>query len=139
MDGTEFTIFFEDPFWVGLFVADRGDRRVVARVVFGAEPANAELLQFMRERFADLVRDARPIPPDFRLSAPAPAMSIKRGIRRAAREQRDGPSKAIAAAHAAFELAKAGARGAEKGRRDEEAERRFAQRQAKRKRARRGK
>ncbi len=139
MDGTEFTVFFEDPFWVGVFVADRGDRRFVARVVFGAEPANAELLQFMRERFADLVRGARPLPPEVRPSDPAPAKSIKRGLRRAAREQAGGPSRAMAAAHAAFELAKAGARGAEKGRREEDAERRFAERRAKRKRARRGK
>lgn len=138
MDGTEFTVFFEDPFWVGVLVIDRGDSRLVSRVVFGAEPTNAELLLFMGERFAGLLRTARRVP---RSDQPGPmvALSAKRGTRMAAREQRSGPSKAVAAAHAAFELAKAETRRAGSDRREEDEELRFKARQEKKKAARRGK
>lgn len=140
MDGTEFTIFFEDPFWVGVLVADRGDRRFVARVVFGAEPTNAELLLFMRERFSRLVATARPVP---RTEAIAELyigpVSAKRGSRASAREQKRGPGKAVAAAHAAFELSKAEARVDKVQERESNCERRFALRVEKKKAAKRGK
>ena len=32
------TVWFEDPFWVGMFQRTDGGRLSVAKVVFGAEP-----------------------------------------------------------------------------------------------------
>jgi len=45
------TVLFEDPFWVAVF--ERGDEAgyAVARVVFGAEPGEAELLDFALHRY----------------------------------------------------------------------------------------
>jgi hypothetical protein len=45
MDG-QCTIFFEDPFWVGVF--ERGDESgyAAAKWVFGAEPGESELCEF---------------------------------------------------------------------------------------------
>jgi hypothetical protein len=140
MDGTEFTIFFEDPFWVGVLVADRGDCRFVARVVFGAEPTNAELLLFMRERFSRLAATARPVPlTEVSAERYIGSVSAKRGSRASAREQKRGPGKAVAAAHAAFELSKAEARIDKGQERQSNCERRFALRVEKKKASKRGK
>ena len=44
---SEFTVFFEDPFWVGVYQrAEDGGLRA-CRVVFGAEPRDAEVYQFL--------------------------------------------------------------------------------------------
>jgi hypothetical protein len=41
-----FTIFFEDPFWVGVLEEQYDDQQYMGRHVFGAEPSNSELTQF---------------------------------------------------------------------------------------------
>ncbi len=55
------TIYFEDPFYVGIF--ERIDERgySVARYVFGAEPSDAELLQFVRNDYRRL-QFSSPVP-----------------------------------------------------------------------------
>jgi hypothetical protein len=48
------TVFFEDPFWVGLFaVAEEGKSRY-CKVTFGKEPSDAEIYEFCRNNFARL-------------------------------------------------------------------------------------
>lgn len=53
MDG-KCTVYFEDPYWVGVF--ERADENgcSVARFVFGGEPTEAELLQFVLSNFHTL-------------------------------------------------------------------------------------
>ena len=48
------TVFFEEPFWVGVFERIEGDRLSVARFVFGAEPSDAQILQFVVDHYYDL-------------------------------------------------------------------------------------
>jgi len=45
------TVFFEDPFWVGVFerIADR--KLSVAKVTFGAEPKDYEVLEFINRNY----------------------------------------------------------------------------------------
>ena len=45
------TVFFEVPFWVGVFERQVGEELSVVRVVFGAEPTNPELGEFISENF----------------------------------------------------------------------------------------
>lgn len=97
-----FTIFFEDPFWVGVLESDDEGRLTAARHVFGAEPTNAELLEFMLYRFHLMPRvtagegDHRP---------PPHARGAKRALREATRSQNHRVStkaqEAIAAAREA--------------------------------------
>jgi len=49
------TVFFEDPFWVGVW--ERADENAysAAKATFGAEPSDAELLVFVNERYHALV------------------------------------------------------------------------------------
>jgi hypothetical protein len=46
-----FTVFFEDPFWVGLFTISEAVEARYCRVVFGKEPSDAELYEFCRKNF----------------------------------------------------------------------------------------
>ena len=45
------TVFFDDPFWVGVFERADGGRLSVCRVVFGAEPRDAEVLALVLRRW----------------------------------------------------------------------------------------
>ena len=49
------TVYFEDPFWVGVFERVEDDQLSVCRHVFGAEPTDAEVLAFVQQRFRKLV------------------------------------------------------------------------------------
>ena len=45
--GVRLTVFFEEPFWVGVFERRDGSGLSVSRVVFGAEPKDAEVWDFV--------------------------------------------------------------------------------------------
>ncbi len=49
------TVFFEDPFWVGVFERTIDSRLQVCRVVFGAEPTDRELHEYVLCRWKTLV------------------------------------------------------------------------------------
>jgi hypothetical protein len=107
-----FTIYFEDPFWVGVLESEDFDTLTVARHVFGSEPSNAELLQFMLYRFSSMPRQTAAISrTEARLGEKARAgasaavhTNPKRALREARREVARPPStKAQAALSAALE------------------------------------
>ena len=73
------TIYFEDPFYVGIF--ERIDERgySIARYVFGAEPCDAELLQFVCNDYRRL-QFSSPVPNTKNLT---PNINFKRRQREA--------------------------------------------------------
>ena len=48
------TVFFEDPFWVGVFERT-GSKYEVCKVIFGAEPKGGEILDFCLKQGSRLV------------------------------------------------------------------------------------
>lgn len=48
------TVFFENPFWVGVWERSGGGAYSAAKATFGAEPKDAEILAFVLERFDKL-------------------------------------------------------------------------------------
>ena len=48
------TVYFEDPFWVGVFERDDETGYCVSRVVFGPEPTNAELCEYIKHEYINL-------------------------------------------------------------------------------------
>ena len=48
------TVFFDDPFWVGLFERVEKDKLSVCRVVFGAEPKDYEVYDFILKNYNPL-------------------------------------------------------------------------------------
>ena len=51
---TKLTVFFEDPFWVGVFERIEGDRLSVCKVTFGAEPKDYEVSAYLLKNFSRL-------------------------------------------------------------------------------------
>ena len=70
------TVFFEDPFWVGIFERIEGDRLSACRVVFGAEPRDQEIWRFILQEYDQL---------RFSPSVASPVPRISSNPKRAAR------------------------------------------------------
>ena len=49
------TVYFEDPFWVGIFEKTENNLLSVSRIVFGSEPKDSEIYQFILSDFQNLV------------------------------------------------------------------------------------
>ena len=48
------TVFFEEPFWVGVFERIEDGKLSVAKVTFGAEPKDYEVYAFLLEHWRQL-------------------------------------------------------------------------------------
>ncbi|MBR2783743.1 MAG: YjdF family protein [Firmicutes bacterium] len=48
------TVFFEEPFWVGVFERVSGGRLYVCKVTFGARPGDAEVWEFILRHYGKL-------------------------------------------------------------------------------------
>ena len=48
------TVFFEEPFWVGVFERISGGKLSVCKVTFGAEPKDYEVLDFILKHYWEL-------------------------------------------------------------------------------------
>lgn len=44
---SKFTVFFEDPFWVGIYERDDSKKYEVCKITFGAEPKDYEVYDFL--------------------------------------------------------------------------------------------
>ena len=53
MEGT-LTVFFDEPFWVGVFERFDNGRLSVCKVTFGAEPKEQEIYEFVLKHFTEL-------------------------------------------------------------------------------------
>lgn len=77
------TVFFENPYWVGVFERYEKDQIQVAKVVFGPEPKEPELYEFILKHYAKL-RFSRPSKTDVK---PIKKVNPKRLQRLAQKEQ----------------------------------------------------
>lgn len=50
-DYGKLTVFFQDPFWVGIFERIESRKLSVCRVVFGAEPKDYEVWEYVLENY----------------------------------------------------------------------------------------
>ena len=48
------TVFFEEPFWVGIFERMEQGKLSVCKVTFGAEPKDYEVWEFILRHYRDL-------------------------------------------------------------------------------------
>ena len=48
------TVFFEEPFWISVFERNEDRKLSVAKVTFGAEPKDCEILDFVLKHYYDL-------------------------------------------------------------------------------------
>ncbi len=135
MDKVTLTVFFDDPFWVGVFERVEGGKLSACKVTFGAEPGDAEILEFVRQSYAKLrFGPAVEAPPERAASNP------KRLQRQAHRQTQ--PAGVGTKSQQALQLQRDSAKDARKERGRErkkaEQERKFALKQEKRRQKRRG-
>lgn len=138
MDKTSETlsVFFEDPFWIGIFERVSDEGLSVSRVVFGAEPKDCEVYEFIlkkhsRLRFSPVVGSER------KKTAKSPKRQ-RREARKKMDDVRPG-TKAQLALKLQREQTKTERRTIGTEEKRAEAERKFALRQQKRKEKHRGK
>ena len=48
------TVYFEEPFWIGVFERIEDGKLSVAKVVFGAEPKDYEVQEYIRKHYSSL-------------------------------------------------------------------------------------
>ena len=125
------TVYHDGQFWVGLAEYVEDGRYGAARIVFGAEPSDGEILQFVIGKWEKLAFFG-----DDPTEAGRPAKNPKRRAREAAKALRQPTmstkaQQALANQHEAMKRESARARSQ---RRAKEAEARFEQRKLKRKR-----
>ena len=53
-ENTTLTVYFEDPFWVGLFEKVWQGKLSVCKVTFGAEPKEYEVLEYLLKNYGRL-------------------------------------------------------------------------------------
>ena len=65
------TVYFDEPFWVGVFEELDGSKLSVCRVVFGAEPTDVEIYSFILKNFNNL-RFSPPVKTEIKQKADNP-------------------------------------------------------------------
>lgn len=129
------TVYHDGQFWVGLAEHVEDGKYSVARIVFGAEPSNEEILKFVVGKWEKLsFFDGKPT------EASKPAKNPKRRAREAAKtlKQPAMSTKAQQALAAQREALKQESAHARSQRRAEEADARYEQKKLKRKQKHRG-
>ncbi|WP_165053521.1 MULTISPECIES: YjdF family protein [unclassified Adlercreutzia] len=129
------TVFHDGQFWVGVVEHVEGGELSVARIVFGAEPSNEEVLQFVVRKWESLSLHG-----SAEVEAPKEAKNPKRRMREASRElsRRPVSTKSQQALSEAREAQKADEKARRARARREAQEAQFSQKQEKKKQKRKG-
>ena len=134
-DAISLTVFFQEPFWIGVFERVENGRLSVCKVTFGAEPKDYEVHQYLLKRYSGL-RFSAAIETEARKRADNP----KRRQREASRQiQNTGIStKSQMALQMQREAMKTERKQISRAQRDAEAQRKFDLKQQKKKEKKRG-
>ena len=132
---TSLTVFFEDPFWVGVFERTGGGKLSVCKVTFGAEPRDYDVWEFVLRHYDGLV-----FSPAVETETRQTADNPKRRLRNAGKQiKRSGVgTKSQQALQLQREETKTERRRLSREQREAEAQRRFRMKQLKKKEKRRG-
>ncbi len=135
-DTCTITVFFQDPFWVGLIEREEGGRYSACKLTFGAEPRDFEVYAALLDHWRQL-RFSEALPMERRAAA---AKNPKRARREAARQLSKAPVGTKAQEALKLQRTEGKEARREKSREDKmaEEERRFRLRQEKRKQKHRG-
>ncbi len=129
------TVYFEDPFWVGVFERIDDEKLSVCKVTFGAEPKDHDVWNFVLRHYDELV-----FSPAVETETRKPADNAKRRLRNARKQtERSGiGTKSQQALQMQREEMKTEHRQISRNQKIAEAQRRFERKQLKKKEKRRG-
>ena len=85
MDISTLTVFFEEPFWVGVFERVSAGKLSVCKVTFGAEPKDYEVYDFILKRY-DALKFSESVEMNVRRTADNPKRrqrNVKKQLRKA--------------------------------------------------------
>ncbi len=133
---SRFTILFDPPFWIGLYERTADGQYQVCRIVFGTEPRDQEVYDFLVSRWNKLCF-TNALPEAERPSAHRNPKRVQREIHRQVLDRGAG-TKAQQALARQREQDKRERRAKIRDRRRQEADEQFALRQEKKKEKRRG-
>lgn len=133
---TTLTVYFDPPFWVGLFQREDETGCRVCKVTFGGEPRDQEVLDFLLRHWRDL-RFSPPVASEKGAARLPNPKRMRREARRATQAVGTG-TKAQQALQLQREQMKAERNTVSKARREEQRERKLALRQEKRRQKHRG-
>jgi len=129
------TVFFEDPFWVGVFERVDDEKLSVCKVTFGAEPKDYDVWEFVPRHYDELVFSPA-VETEMRQIADNPKRRL-RNVRKQTERSGIG-TKSQQALQMQREEMKKEHRQNSREQRDAEAQRRFDMKQMKKKEKRRG-
>lgn len=130
------TVFFEDPFWVGVFERSCDDKYEAAKVTFGTEPKDYEVYAYVLKNF-NRIKFSTPIKETASVQNKINPKRLQRKIQQKISEQGIG-TKAQNALKLDFENKKIERKAISKLRRQEEEQFKFNLRQEKKKQKRKG-
>lgn len=130
------TVYFDDPFWVGVYERQENGRLSACRIVFGAEPKDYEVYAYMLTAWGRL-RFSPPVEAQMEPLHTGNPKRQQRAIRRAL-ERPVGSTKAQQALQVGRELAAQARKTAHREQAEAEKERKFQLRQQKKKQKHRG-
>ena len=85
MNALTLTVFFEEPFWVGVFERVSAGKLSVCKVTFGAEPKDYEVYDFILKRY-DALKFSESVEMNVRRTADNPKRrqrNVKKQLRKA--------------------------------------------------------
>ncbi len=129
---SKLTVMFEEPFWIGLYEREYGGRYEVCKITFGPEPKDYEVFAFLLDNRQRLVFSP-PIAAEKTKEKRINPKRMQRQISRQLASYEGIGTKAQQALKLQHEEGKQARKKRTKEEKDAEAERRFEQRQQKRK------
>lgn len=75
-DKSKFTVFFDEPFWIGVFERIEGSKLSVCKITFGAEPTDAEIYTFLLSNYNKL-KFSKPIKTEQKQKANNPKRRLR--------------------------------------------------------------
>lgn len=125
------TVFFEDPFWVGIFERQCGTSLEAAKVTFGSEPKDYDVYDAFLKNWYRL-QFSPPVAADYRSERRQSPKRMQRAIQAQLMQTGIG-TKAQQALKLQHELAVTQRKSVSRARTEEESQRKFELRQQKRK------
>jgi len=128
---SKLTVFFDEPFWVGVYERVEDEKLEASRIVFGAEPKDYEIYEFLNENWMQ-IRFSPPILVEEAVEKRINPKRMKRQINKALNAKGIG-TKAQQALKLQQEEGKIQRKHLSREKREEEEEKKFQIRQEKKK------
>lgn len=134
---SKLTVFFEDPFWVGVYERITDGKLEVCKITFGSEPKDYEVYDFLLKNW-DNLKFSPPVKADTRQNTKVNPKRMQRAIKKQLEAHGSG-TKSQQALKLQQEEGKLARKEKSRQQKEEEKQRQFELRQQKRKEKHRGK